>query len=298
MNIPLQCNAEAAPSDGSTAIGYTDGSSPRQTSVDLAPLTVFNSASLESQMVSRHLEDLGRSRGELSILEAGCGTAWPLKLPHLRYRLTGIDANEAALKARQQNQGDLQHAILGDLRTVELNENEYDVIYNSFVLEHVASAERVLENFRRWLAPGGILILRIPDPHSVYGWLSRVTPFWLHVAYKRYIAGYKNAGKPGYDPFPTVYDSVVSRAGIHRWCAASGMTIRKEVGWNYAYSRAGLTQLASLGVRVVRLLSVGRLASDHINLTYIIEKTACGSPGGRTAQSRHDRASEILNAAR
>src|SRR5690606_33965359 len=132
-----------------------------------------------------------------SILEAGCGNSWQLKLPGVKYVLTGVDLNEDALRIRKCERKDLDGVIHGDLRTVALDADQYDVIYNSFVLEHVQQAEHVLSNFCRWLKPGGILILRIPDPKSVYGFLSRLTPFWFHVFYKRFIAGIKTAGKPG-----------------------------------------------------------------------------------------------------
>ena len=39
-----------------------------------------------------------------------------------------------------------------------------------------------------------------------------------------------NAGKPGYDPFPVFYDDVVSRRGIHRYCAERGCKVHDEAG--------------------------------------------------------------------
>ncbi len=239
----------------------------------LPSLLVVDGQPHESQMLVRHIQAKGALRGTLSILEAGCGNSWQLELRGVRFVLTGVDLNEDALHLRKCHKRDLQEAILGDLRTVSLEANKYDVIYNSFVLEHVQDAERVLDNFHRWLSPGGILILRIPDRQSVYGLLSRVTPFWFHVFYKRYIGGIKTAGKPGFDPFPTFYDEVVSREGIRRWCASKGLAIREEVGWNYAVGRPGLVSFVIGGVfKALSLLSLGRLAADHVNLTYVIEK--------------------------
>lgn len=245
------------------------------TASQLGPLVVLDSPAQESRVIAQHITTIGSTRGELSILEAGCGNSWTLELPGVSYWLTGVDLNQDALEIRVSKYGDLHQAIHGDLRTVDLDENRYDVIYNAFVLEHVEDAVRVLDNFRRWLAPGGLLVLKIPDPRSVYGALARLTPFWFHVLYKRYIAGCKNAGKPGFDPFPTVYDEIVSRSGIHGWCAAHGMTIREEIGWNYAVGRPGLMSVAVRGfIKTVNLLSLGALAADHVNLTYVIEKPA------------------------
>ena len=227
----------------------------------------------ETRLIAQRIWALGQARGRLSILEAGCGNSWPLDLADVSYELTGVDMNRDALDLRKHVRRDLKHAVLGDLHTVELPAGTFDVIYNSFVLEHVAGAELVLENFQRWLRPGGLLILRIPDPQSVYGFLARLTPFWFHVFYKRYVAGVKTAGKPGYDPFPTVYDGIVSRTGIHDWCAANHLSLEHEVAWTYPICRPGLLSIAVHGLmRGVSGLSLGRLAHDHINLTYVIGK--------------------------
>jgi len=228
----------------------------------------------ERSILTQHLERMGSARGELTILEAGCGNSCQLDLSGVEAHLIGVDSSEHALRIREQA-GDLDRAVIGDLRTVELDESSFDVIYNSFVLEHVENAKQVLENFCRWLKPGGILILRIPDRESAYGFLSRITPFWVHVLYKRYIFGSRNAGKPGYDPFPTVYDSIVSRQGIRRWCVTHRLTIREEVSWNYSIARSGLASwIAGASITALRVLSLGRLATDHVNLSYVIEKAA------------------------
>lgn len=225
-------------------------------------------------MLVEHIKAKAAERGELLMLEAGCGNSWQLDLAGVPYVLTGVDMNEDALNIRKYEKRDLHEAVLGDLRTVSLPDNQFDVIYNSFVLEHIPNAELVLDNFFRWLSPGGILILRIPDRQSVYGFLSRLTPFWFHVLYKRWIEGRKTAGKPGYDPFPTIYDDVVSRRNsplVHK----HGVTCLKEIGWNYPVSRPGLmSHLVNGMIKAFAALSLGKLAADHVNLTYVIEKPA------------------------
>jgi 2-polyprenyl-3-methyl-5-hydroxy-6-metoxy-1,4-benzoquinol methylase len=90
--------------------------------------------------------------GSLNILEAGCGRRWPFDLAGTEYRLTGVDLDQAALEIRKTRERDLHEAIHGDLRTVALPAGAYDVIYNSYVLEHVDGAEQVLRNFLLWAA--------------------------------------------------------------------------------------------------------------------------------------------------
>jgi len=233
----------------------------------------LNSLAEETEILAGHIRRKARPDRPLSILEAGCGNSWDLDLTGVPYTLTGLDVDADGLELRKTERRDLDEAIVGDLRTVLLDENQYDVIYNSFVLEHVEDARRVLDNFLRWVKPGGLILLRLPDRYSVYGFLTRITPFWVHVLYKRYIQGDRNAGRPGFGPFPTVHDEIVSRPGIRDWCAAQRLTIRAEYGSNDFLNAIGPFALpARVLLRVMHLLSFGRLAADHTNLTYVIEK--------------------------
>jgi SAM-dependent methyltransferase len=168
---------------------------------------------------------------------------------------------------------DLDIAIVGDLHSVALKASSYDVIYNANVIEHIDGAEAVLTNFANWLKPGGILILRFPNRDSVVGFLTRVTPFWVHVFYKKYFQGMKNAGKPGYDPYPTFFDEVVSRKGIRRFCEEQGLIIKAEYRFDIRpIGSIRLWRLVTLFMWVLHFLSFRRLSVDHRGLVYIIEK--------------------------
>jgi SAM-dependent methyltransferase len=212
--------------------------------------------------------------GPLEILEAGCGRAWPLKLEGVDYRLTGIDLDADALQSRLDTIGDLNEAIIGDL-TVKgtIPPGRYDVIYSSFVLEHIRDAESALTLMLDGLKPGGLLVLAIPDRDSVYGWTARRTPFQAHVAYYRYFLGLTDAGKPGHAPYRSYHAPIISRDGIRDFCNRHGCSILEERG--HTYCRRG----TSSRVRITRAyakalwaLSFGALAWRHDNLTYVIRK--------------------------
>ncbi|MBN2474457.1 MAG: class I SAM-dependent methyltransferase [Pirellulales bacterium] len=227
----------------------------------------------EFEIVAGHVRRTASEEQTLNILEAGCGCAWDLDLQDVPYKLTGVDVDEDALRIRTEQRKDLDVAVVGDLRTVELAESHYDVIYNSYVLEHIPDAERVLDNFWRWLKPGGLLVLRVPDRNSVYGFLTRITPLWVHILYKRFVVGFREAGQPGVGPFPTVYDRVVSRGGIRRWCRRRGLAVRAEYGSNYYVNEVGVFSFPIRAlVRLLHVCSFGRLAYDHSNLTYVLQK--------------------------
>lgn len=128
------------------------------------------------QIVADRIRRYAHGKGQIEILEAGCGRRWPYRLHDVRYVLTGVDVNEDALRIWQEEKKDLDHVILGDLRTVRLEEHHFDIVYSAFVLEHIAEAELVFANFLRWLKPGGLMILKFPDRDSVYGFVTRITP--------------------------------------------------------------------------------------------------------------------------
>ena len=221
------------------------------------------------------------SQRPLRILEAGCGNKWPLKL-NVPYTLTAIDLDANALAIRKSKMRDIDEAIEGDLRAGDIApEGRFDVVYNSFVLEHVRGAEQVLDNLFRWLTPGGLLILRIPDRDTVYGFLTRITPFWSHVMLKRYVYRMPNAGKPGYDPYPTFHEPVVSRRGVHEYCEKHGHIVKGEIGHgDYLPQRPSLNLVGNAVVRSLSHLSFGNLEWRYNNVTFALQKNP-RAPVGR-----------------
>jgi SAM-dependent methyltransferase len=210
--------------------------------------------------------------GPLRILEAGCGRLWPLKLS-VPFSLTGLDLDRDALAART----DLDRAIVGDLRTAEFEPESFDVIYSAFVLEHVRGAQGVLERFVRWLAPGGMLVLKVPDRDSAYGLLTRLTPFWAHVTFHRYMLRQPLAGTPGHGPYPTHYDHVISERGLRAFCAGNGFPA-PEVYRLCSYANDRPVRAAA---RLTSMLSGGRLAWRHNNLLLIARRLRLEAPSAR-----------------
>ena len=209
------------------------------------------------------------------ILEAGCGRRWPFKMEGIQHILTGVDMDKAALEIRKNTLGDLHETVEGDLCSVDLGANRYDVIYCSFVLEHVKRADVVMKNFVKWIKPNGIIIIKIPDPYSVQGYITRITPYWFHVFYYRFILGNKNAGKPGYGPYSTYYHSIVSRRGMRDFCndRSNCVVLAAEYGDEYFRpGRGAMKTLLHIFKRVINIISIGALSSKHTNLLYIIRK--------------------------
>lgn len=224
----------------------------------------------------------------LEILEAGCGRAGAFALPGVRYRLTGVDLDAHALEARRTVARDLDVAVVGDLRSVELPDESFDVIVCAYVLEHVEGAERVLENFCRWLRPGGLLVVRVPNRDSAFGFVARHTPFWFHVAVWRYVYGSPEAGLAGHAPYPTSYDPVLGVEAMRRFCTERSLRLVDVLGHS-TFDRPGLRIGAvAFFLRGLELLSGGSLAADHNNLTFLVEKAPparAAALGSQTAPS-------------
>jgi SAM-dependent methyltransferase len=240
---------------------------------ELPSLPLTMSWNQELEVLAKFIKQKATDAGPLRILEAGCGQKWDLNLTGTQYVLTGVDVDEAALKMRINVAKDLDEIIVGDLRTVRLPDSTYDVIYCSYVLEHITGAEGVLGNFVKWLKPDGIIVIQIPDPYSVRGFVTRVTPHWFHIFFYRYVSGLKNAGKPGHAPYPTHYDAVVSRRGMREFCRRNGFTIKAEFGCGGRTHGRGLTRVAIAAIqRVMSVLSFGTLSSQHDDLIYILQR--------------------------
>jgi SAM-dependent methyltransferase len=238
----------------------------------LSNLELTSSWERDVELIEDFIRQMAPTERALRILEAGCGQRWSLRLDGVKYLLTGVDSDSHALDIRKNVQRDLDEAILGDLRTVEFDAGTFDVIYNAFVLEHIHGAENVLHSFVRWLKPGGLIVIRIPDPDSVQGFVTRVTPHWFHIFYYRYVLKLKTAGLPGYAPFPTYYDSVVSRQGLRKFCEKNNLSITAEFGDGYIRSGEGMIRIAIDVIKqIIASLSFGKLSARHTNLLYVLQ---------------------------
>jgi SAM-dependent methyltransferase/GT2 family glycosyltransferase len=230
----------------------------------------------ELRLLSEHVAASRQESRPVRVLEAGCGQDWELRTDGVRLHITGVDTDAEAMRIRREQQGDLDVAVLADLRTVDLPRAAFDVVYCSFVLEHVAGAEAVLDRLVEATRPGGRIIVRVPDGDTVYGFFVRHSPHRVHVLYKRYVEGYADAGKPGHAPYPVVYDDVVSVRGLRAFARSRDLEVADEYGTNHVLEHfRQLGPAVDVVLRCIARLSRGRLLATHNNIGVVLRRPPC-----------------------
>jgi SAM-dependent methyltransferase len=245
--------------------------------VHAAPLpdvTIAESYAQQDECIAAAIRaTAARTAGRIEILEAGCGNTWPINLSGINYRLTGCDLDAVALELRRTKLKDLDASIHGDLCTVSLPCAAFDVVYSSYVLEHVRDADLALDNLLPALKPHGLLILRVPDPQTARGFITRRTPFWFHVIYYRWVMKRPNAGKPGYAPYPTYYHPVISKRGMVEYAQLHDLKWLAAYSDNFVRDGKGVSgALFRMCAKLISWLSLHRYTSDYNDLIYILEK--------------------------
>lgn len=235
------------------------------------PLRLLADGKTERTVLTSAMEAV-ESDGPLRVLEAGCGQRWSLTLEGRQPHITGVDTDAEAMRIRREKHGDLDVELVADLRDVQLEVAAFDVVYCSFLLEHVAGARDVLDRFRAAVRPGGRIVIRIPDGDSVYGLLVKHSPHLLHILYKRFVEANPKAGTPGHAPYPTVYDDVVSLRGLRGYAADNGLRIVAEYGTFFLPRRLRrLRPVIRAAFALIAMIAPGRPATEHRDLGVVFE---------------------------
>lgn len=106
-------------------------------------------------------------RQNLKVLDIGCSNGFKTKMLFDAYdnieHITGIDIDKKAILEAQNNFKD-NNRYSFELKSVYDIENEqYDLINLSYVLQHLEKPQEVLKLLKNKLTDGGIIILKVPD---------------------------------------------------------------------------------------------------------------------------------------
>lgn len=103
----------------------------------------------------------------LSILDMGCGEGTRLNTlskntNHKIKKLFGIDENSTAINMAKRKYPEINF-IKGDLVKLPFNDNEFDLLYSSYVFEHLIKPEIVIKEAIRVLKKNGKLFIVAPN---------------------------------------------------------------------------------------------------------------------------------------
>lgn len=122
------------------------------------------------------------------VLDAGCGVGYGAAMlaEAGAARIVGLDVSPEAIEDATVRAGSIGEFVLGDLERLPFKPRSFDVVVCFEAIEHVRRRELALDELRRVLRPGGVLIVSSPNrdvylpgnPHHVHEY----TPSELHAA--------------------------------------------------------------------------------------------------------------------
>jgi 2-polyprenyl-3-methyl-5-hydroxy-6-metoxy-1,4-benzoquinol methylase len=101
------------------------------------------------------------NRTGLRVLDVGCGFATTsARIQQLGNEVTGIDSSPEIESVAAQR---LSRVVHGDVLEVDLGDARFDAIIFADVLEHLPWPVSVVKRYLQWLAPGGSIIVSLPN---------------------------------------------------------------------------------------------------------------------------------------
>ena len=188
---------------------------------------------------SDHVLDLG----------AGIGRIPEMDLRDAAGHITGAD-----LDPRVVDNPHLHEAVVLEPDAgLPFEDEKFDVVVTSNVLEHIPDPRGFLTEVRRVLRPGGLFISKTPNRTHYVAALATLTPHRFHEWVN------KRRGRPEADTFPTFYKANTADA-IHRIAQACDFTVVDVTRWegppNYLRILPPLYPVGILYERVVNATDV------------------------------------------
>lgn len=175
------------------------------------------------------------------LLEIGCGNGQMLNfMGSLGWQTEGIDFDPAAVSNAQ---GKGLNVALGSLEQQNYQDNIFDAVMISHVIEHVPAPKSLLSECYRILKPGGVLSMVTPNIESIGSNVYRRS--WLHLDPPRHLILYNGralltlARKAGFIDIKT--RTTIRDAHALFWAS-------------YSISRCGVFTMGSQPGRSVKLL--------------------------------------------
>ncbi len=114
---------------------------------------------------------------ETKILDVGCGHGDFLKTIHDKtIHSYGIDPDEQALGKNKF----IKNKIVGSVEKLPFEDNFFDLVFSSWVLEHLPDPKSAFSEIFRVLKPNGKVIFLTPNVWNYNVWIIRLIPERFH----------------------------------------------------------------------------------------------------------------------
>jgi len=100
------------------------------------------------------------------VLEIGCGAGNVLAQVPSRER-SGVDLSDFLLEIARRNCGPGVNLVKGNAERLPFNDEAFDRVYCTEVIEHVQDPEKVVEELARVLRPGGRAVVSLPNDRTI-----------------------------------------------------------------------------------------------------------------------------------
>jgi SAM-dependent methyltransferase len=99
------------------------------------------------------------------VLDAGCGTGYGIAmlLAEGPESVTGVDISDEALADAGRRLGDEAELVRADVRDLPFGDDSFDMVVCFEVIEHVDRQRDALDQLKRVLRPGGVLLISSPN---------------------------------------------------------------------------------------------------------------------------------------
>lgn len=138
----------------------------------------------------RYLAVLRLTQGK-RVLDIACGEGYGTDLIGRGAKsAVGVDIDAAAVMHAQRTYGRENVRFLhGDATVIPMEDGSVDVVVSFETIEHLTAQQKMLGEFKRVLAPGGVLILSSPDRHE-YSDVPRFSnPYHVRELYRSELEG-------------------------------------------------------------------------------------------------------------
>jgi len=186
--------------------------------------------------------------GQGRLLDVGCGSGKFLRqMGAVGWDLTGIEVDaEAAARAREVT----PNVYVGDPTQAPFPEGSFDLITAFHVIEHLPDPLGALRNMVRRLAPGGLIIVEVPN---AAGWGAHLFGrYWSGLDFPRHLVHFT----------PTTLSLMVEKAGGRVLSAAH----RTKPRYFIRSLRHGLADRNGRGSRIGLALVTSRLGGGVLKL--------------------------------